>query len=338
MKPEINSYRQDRKSLLSWYDKHKRDLPWRKKKDAYLIWISEVMLQQTTVTAVIPFYEKFIRNFPTINHLAESTIDEVYKYWSGLGYYSRARNLHKTAQIVTENFDGSFPKKHEELIQLPGLGPYTSRAIASIAYDQQVGVLDGNVIRILTRKYGLELDWWNNKEKSTLQEIADNLASDPNAADINQAMMELGATICTPKKALCSLCPWVKSCDSFKKDLIQLRPKAKPRKKNEIWQWDLDVKIHQNKILLSPNSNAPFLKNMWLPQGNAKKLSKKPDYYNFKHNITKYEIYTLIKLSRPSASELKSEKSQHKWVNIDRISEVNPTSYMKKILKVHKEV
>lgn len=334
MKPEINSFKQDRQSLLNWYNKHKRDLPWRKKKDAYAIWISEVMLQQTTVTAVIPFFQNFMNRFPTVHDLANSSINDVYKYWAGLGYYSRARNLHKAALIITDKHGGILPKTYEELIQLPGLGPYTSRAVASIAYDQQVGVLDGNVIRILTRKYGLDLKWWNNKEKETLQKIADRLADYPKASDVNQAMMELGATICTPKKPLCSLCPWVKSCDSFQKDLVEKRPQSKPKKKFEIWEWNLKVKIHRNKILLKPNNSAPFLKEMWLPPGKANILTKKPEKYNFKHSITKYEIYTNIEVSRPSAREIRSSEENHKWVDLDQISEINPTSFMKKVLKV----
>ena len=147
-------FEKDRDSLITWYKENKRDLPWRNpqgsrgSKDPYRIWISEVMLQQTTVTAVIPFYEKFMNRFPKVQDLAQAKIEDVYEYWAGLGYYSRARNLHKAAQMFAEN---GFPKTAAELIEYPGLGPYTSRAIASLAFGEKVGVLDGNVIRVLSR-------------------------------------------------------------------------------------------------------------------------------------------------------------------------------------------
>jgi A/G-specific adenine glycosylase len=197
------------RNLIDWYRGIRRDLPWRKDRDPYRIWISEVMLQQTTVVAVIPFYEKFLKRFPTLKDLAISPVEDVLEYWAGLGYYSRARNLHKSSQVLHVN---GFPKTAAELLELPGFGPYTARAVSSLAFDEKTGVLDGNVIRILSRKFGRSVEWWKPKGRNELQEIADALAQTEHSADLNQGMMELGATICTPAKPACLLCPWQRSC------------------------------------------------------------------------------------------------------------------------------
>ncbi len=327
MKIAAPDYKQDRKLLHSWYLKNKRSLPWRASQEPYLIWISEVMLQQTTVTAVIPFYEKFIKRFPTVQPLAKARIEDVYEYWAGLGYYSRARNLHKAAQIVVNEHKGAFPKTYQELIKLPGFGPYTSRAVASLGYGQHVGVLDGNVIRILSRKYGLDIKWWENKEKDKLQAISDELAGTKDSADLNQAMMELGATICTPKKVMCLLCPWNKTCVSYATDTISQRPLSKPKADFEIWSWHFEINTKKSQIFLSPNAATPFLKENWLPISSAQKLTKKPKDYHFKHGVTKYDIYVTV------ATGSKSSSKNGKWVDLDQVSQVNPTSLIKKIIK-----
>lgn len=321
---------QDRLNLLHWYNENKRSLPWRNTKNPYLIWISEVMLQQTTVTAVIPYYTKFINRFPTLKDLAQARIENIYEYWAGLGYYSRARNLHKAAEIIFNQHDGIFPKTYQELIQLPGFGPYTSRAVASLAYDQPVGVLDGNVIRILCRKHGLNISWWETTERNHLQKLSDLIADSKHTADINQAMMELGATICTPKKVMCLMCPWNKNCVSLKKDLITQIPLSKPKPKFEMWLWNFDVLFDKSKILLIENETTPFLKNNWLPLSTAEKIDQKPKKFDFKHGVTKYDIYVNINII------LKSKKiipKNSRWVDVDKISEINPTSLIKKIVE-----
>jgi A/G-specific adenine glycosylase len=323
----MKSLAQDRKQLLSWYLKNKRSLPWRASKNPYLIWISEIMLQHTTVTAVIPFYEKFIKRCPDVKTLANARIEDVYEYWAGLGYYSRARNLHKAAQMVVTERKSIFPNTYQELIQLPGFGPYTSRAVASLGYDQPVGVLDGNVIRILSRKYGLNLKWWENKEKDKLQIISDELAGTKDSADLNQAMMELGATVCTPKKVMCLLCPWNKSCVSYETDTISQRPLSKPKPEFEIWSWNFEINKKKSQIFLTPNTATPFLKENWLPLSSAQKLNKKPKDYHFKHGVTKYDIYVTVTTSSKSSSK------KGKWVNLAQVSQVNPTSLIKKIIK-----
>ena len=165
------NYIEDQKNLIAWYQKNKRVLPWRASQDPYKIWISEVMLQQTTVTAVIPYYEKFLKLFPTVQKLAAATIEDVYEMWAGLGYYSRARNLHKSAVLLSEMIlsGNGFPQSYQQLLELPGFGPYTARAVSSLAFGEKTGVLDGNVIRVLSRKYGIDSDWWQTVARNDLQ-------------------------------------------------------------------------------------------------------------------------------------------------------------------------
>lgn len=324
-------FEKDRDLLIEWYKENKRDMPWRNptgsrgSKDPYRIWISEVMLQQTTVTAVIPFYDKFMTRFPTVKDLAQAQLEDVYEFWAGLGYYSRARNLHKSAQLFSET---GFPKTAAELIEYPGLGPYTSRAIASLAFGEKVGVLDGNVIRVLSRKYGIQSNWWETKERQKLQEIADLMAQTPLNSELNQGLMELGATVCTPKKVMCLLCPWKKDCVSFKQDLIPLIPRKKEKEKFQIWEWTFFLAEKNEKIYLETNEQTPFLKKLMLPPSEAKLVKTKPKEFHFKHGVTKYEIFVTLKKSK----NLKAKATTGLWANRSEISKVNPTSLMKKIL------
>jgi A/G-specific adenine glycosylase len=198
--------------LVRWYVEHRRDFPWRRNRDPYRIWISEVMLQQTTTTAVVPFFEKFMDRFPNLTTLAESAIEDVLQTWAGLGYYRRAKLLHKSAQALRTA--GGFPKHHDQLLQLPGFGPYTARAVASLAFAEPVAVVDGNVIRVASRWSGQRWSWWQSKVQGEIQRLVDQwfLQSAPDispgdSADFNQAMMELGRMVCTPQRPHCEICP-----------------------------------------------------------------------------------------------------------------------------------
>lgn len=319
----IDHLERDRNSLVSWYLQNRRTLPWRQSRDPYRIWISEVMLQQTTVAAVVPYYEKMLTRFPTVHDLARATESEVFEMWAGLGYYSRARNLHKAAQILSQH---GFPQTAQELIELPGFGPYTSRAVASLAFNEHVGVLDGNVIRVLSRFYGLNIAWWNNKEKQHLQEISDLLANTSQNADVNQALMELGATICTPKKTLCLMCPWKQNCVALKKDLVSQLPLSKPKDQHQVWLWTITPEIKNRHIRLHPNDQTPFLKKMLFPAGEAQMIKEKPKKFDLRHSVTKYDIYIQIK-------EAKAGSSNKDLYKISEIKKINPTSLMTKILK-----
>jgi A/G-specific adenine glycosylase len=200
--------------LLAWYDRHRRTLPWRassgERPDAYRVWLSEIMLQQTTVTAVGPYYERFLARFPTVESLAAATLDEVLSLWAGLGYYSRARNLHACARALIAQHGGRFPRSAAQLALLPGIGPYTAAAIAAIAFDEAVVPVDGNVERLVTRLWRIadELP----RAKPAIRALAQRLTPARRHGDFAQALMDLGATICTVRRPACSSCPWQKPC------------------------------------------------------------------------------------------------------------------------------
>ncbi len=193
--------------LLDWYRKNKRDLPWRDCGDPYKIWISEIMLQQTRVDQATPYYYRFIERFPTVQKLAEAEIHDVLMAWEGLGYYSRARNLHMAAKEIMEKFNGTIPETWDEITQLKGIGPYTASAILSIAFNKKYAVVDGNVIRVLTRYFGIEDDVRLTSVKNRIQESSDELIDEQFPGDFNQALMELGAIVCTPANPNCDSCP-----------------------------------------------------------------------------------------------------------------------------------
>ncbi len=203
------------KKLLAWYWTAARDLPWRHTKDPYKIWVSEIMLQQTQVDTVIPYYEKWLKRFPTVQSVAESNLSEVMKYWAGLGYYRRARMIHAAAKKISES-GGQFPGTAEELMEIPGIGRYTAGAIASIAFEEKVPVLDGNVIRILTRLTAFPEDIALPSTIRHLWELAESILPEKSFGDFNQALMELGATVCFPTNPQCGICPVSVLCVSKK--------------------------------------------------------------------------------------------------------------------------
>lgn len=218
-----------RKQLLGWFRRYERDLPWRRTKDPYRIWLSEIMLQQTRVAAVIPYYERFLERFPNIHALAAAPQEEVLRLWSGLGYYSRARNLQRAAQEIIAKHGGIFPCSEKEALALPGIGRYTAAAILSIAYGAKHAVLDGNVARVLARLFAVRGDLRDARRWQSLQRSADALLAPQSPSDWNQAMMELGATLCTPKSPQCLLCPVTQFCQARKLGLADSLPA--PRKK-----------------------------------------------------------------------------------------------------------
>ncbi len=218
----------DRAALLAWYRRERRDLPWRSTRDPYAIWLSETMLQQTRVETVIPYYQRFLERFPDVAALASAELEEVYAEWAGLGYYSRARNLHAAARRVLERFAGQLPSDAEELQSLPGVGRYTAGAVASIAFDRPEPVVDGNVERVLARALGIREDVRQADTRRRLWEEAAELAAGPAPGDLNQALMELGATLCTPRAPRCEACPLAPGCDALASgDADSLPRKAK---------------------------------------------------------------------------------------------------------------
>ncbi len=236
---ELASFRQ---SLLAWFRQFQRDLPWRKSKDPYRVWLSEIMLQQTRVAAAIPYYERFLERFPDVHALAETPEEEVLRLWSGLGYYSRARNLHKAARQIVGEFGGQFPRKREQILTLSGIGEYTASAIASISFEEKCAVLDGNVARVLSRLEAIRGDLRETAKWRGLQDTANDLLDPSAPGDWNQAMMEFGATLCTPSSPQCLLCPVSKHCEALRLGLTDVLPEA--AKKRDL------VDVHMVSLVL----------------------------------------------------------------------------------------
>ncbi len=215
------------KSLLAWYDRCRRDLPWRaapgQRQNPYRVWLSEIMLQQTRVEAVIPYYRRFVERWPSVESLAAARLEEVLDAWAGLGYYARARRLHACARMVAERHGGRFPDETEELRRLPGVGEYTAAAIAAIAFDRPAAAVDGNVERVMARMYAVEKPLPSAKPE--LRRHAQALVPRIRAGDFAQALMELGATVCLPRSPRCGLCPWTKSCLGRQKGIAEQLPR-----------------------------------------------------------------------------------------------------------------
>jgi A/G-specific adenine glycosylase len=219
-----------RKQLLGWFRQCQRDLPWRRTKDPYRIWLSEIMLQQTRVAAVIPYYERFLQRFLDVHALAAASQEEILRVWSGLGYYSRARNLQKAAQEIVARYGGQFPPRLENALALPGIGNYTAAAILSIAFGEKIAVLDGNVARVLARLGAIRGDLRESRRRQKLQETANYLLDAESPGDWNQAMMELGATLCAPKSPQCLLCPVAEFCQARKLGITESLPEKRKKR------------------------------------------------------------------------------------------------------------
>ena len=354
----------DQAQLIKWYQHNKRSLPWREAADPYPIWISEVMLQQTTVNTVIPYYKKFIKKFNTLKSLAEADQAEVMAYWSGLGYYSRAKNLYKSAQIIHQK--KYFPKTYKELLKLPGFGSYTARAVSSLAFNEKVAVLDANVIRVMSRYLNFKKAWWTTKGKQFLQQEADQwvtesavhrLTTPGDGADLrmektatdtgkssiqkvglwpssimNQALMELGSMVCTVQKPLCPACPLKKNCQAFKHNQVHLIPLKQKQKEKEIWLWKPLVCIKNNQVAFIRSHSLPVLKNYPVFPGKASKRSIPPARYDFIHSITHHIIYILI--SKNTSLPNKSIS----WMKRAEMQKQNPSSLIKKILSYYEDL
>lgn len=232
---DVSLPRPTARKLLAWYDRHRRDLAWRagpgEAIDPYRVWLSEIMLQQTTVTAVTPYFEKFLTLWPDVESLAAASQDEVLVAWAGLGYYSRARNLHACADSICKEWGGQFPECEKDLLTLPGVGAYTAAAIASIAFGESVPVVDGNVERVMTRQFALATPL--PKVKREVKEQVVPLVPKSRPGDFAQAMMDLGATVCTPRSPKCDKCPWSASCVALGSDSAEAFPVRPPKKQSQ---------------------------------------------------------------------------------------------------------
>lgn len=254
-------------------------MPWRDCGDPYKIWLSEIMLQQTRVGQATPYFERFIKHFPTVYDLAEADQQDVLKVWEGLGYYSRARHLHSAARTVVEKFDGKVPDTWDKITELKGVGPYTASAILSIAFQKKYAVVDGNVIRVLSRHHGIEDDVRSSKTKNMIQEIADEFISEDRPGDFNQAIMELGATVCTPSNPECGECPLKTGCIAHQTVKTEEIPYKSPAKKRPHHHIGVGIILNEDdEVLIALRPEDAMLGGLWeFPGGKQKENEEMED-------------------------------------------------------------
>ena len=271
--------------LINWYNHNKRDLPWRKTKDPYKIWVSEIILQQTRIEFGIKYYNKFLKRYPDVKKLANSKEMDLMKIWEGLGYYSRAINMLKTAKIVLNSFNGVFPLEYEQLIQLPGVGDYTASAISSICNDELQVVVDGNVLRFLSRMHKIDLPIESIKTKKYFKKLGFKLIQDVKPGDFNQALMDYGSTICKPKKFDCNNCLFSSDCKAFNSNSVENYPvkKKKIKVKDRFLNYVVVV-TNDNKTQIKKRDSSGIWKNLYeFPlietkiETSAKQISKELD-------------------------------------------------------------
>ncbi len=312
----IDDQKSLQKALLAWFQAAKRDLPWRRTTDPYAIWVSEIMLQQTRVAVVEPKFAAFLRRFPTVQALSEAKIDDVLAVWSGLGYYRRARSLHEAARMVVHHLGGKFPETAAGWRQLPGIGRYTSAAIASIAFGEPIAVVDGNVERVLERLDG------QRHQGEKLWARASALLAPARPGDWNQAMMELGATICTPLSPQCLLCPVNAWCKT--RGTLSAKPHP-PRHRAELWYG-----LHARKktvLLVQRPADHSLMAGMWeLPSVVAQKKSE--PLYRLRHSITDTDYAVFV--VKGNARRMKG-----KWVTHVEAHQLALTGLTRKILRLH---
>jgi A/G-specific adenine glycosylase len=320
--------------LLGWYRKAQRDLPWRRIRDPYAIWVSEIMLQQTQVATVLDYYQRWMRRFPTLQRLAEAAESDVLHAWQGLGYYSRARNLQRAAQQVVSEHDGKLPRDVEGLQQLPGIGRYSAGAIVSSAFEITAPIVDGNVTRLLCRFFGLYGDTRKNPLKDRLWQLAEQLIPPGRVRDFNQALMEMGATCCTPKRPLCQQCPLAAQCHARRHDAVSALPQPPVRPKVTDERHIALLAHHRGRYLLEQRpSDAARWAGLWsfpnaalaqdeTPQRGLQRLAKAAGVKivgeelltSLTHSITRYRIE--LSAHRCAVKALPSKKSQsQRWVS-----------------------
>lgn len=275
--------------LITWYQANKRELPWRKEQNPYKIWVSEIMLQQTKVDTVIPYFNQFIKKFPTVYDLATAEEQDVLKSWEGLGYYSRARNLQNAIKEVVATYGGKVPDKPDDLGSMKGVGPYTKGAILSIAYDQPEPAVDGNVMRVLSRILKVEEDIAKARTKKQFEDYVRQLISHEDPSSFNQGMMELGAIVCTPKTPMCMLCPVQQHCQAFAEGIEnQLPVKSKGKKQKSLPYVALLIRNKQGNYLIEKRPETGLLANLWqfpmIPL-NEMGFNEIPDWFEEKYGI-----------------------------------------------------
>jgi A/G-specific adenine glycosylase len=283
--------------LMDWHASHnRRSLPWKNEKDPYKIWLSEIILQQTRVEQGLPYYLRFTKAYPRIEKLAGAKDEEVFRHWQGLGYYNRCKNMLATARYITEVFKGKFPSRYDDIKQLKGIGSYTASAIASFAYNLPHAVVDGNVYRVLSRYFGIDTAIDTTEGKKTFEQLAHELLDKQNSPAYNQAIMDLGATVCTPRSPLCNKCPLQEKCLAYKQSLIELLPVKSKKLKVRNRYFHYIFFTANDKIWIRKRTGKDIWQNLYEPflieydkKPSSKQLLKHPDYLNLKLNNHKPE-------------------------------------------------
>ena len=336
-------------AVLDWFDRHgRKNLPWQKDINPYRVWLSEVMLQQTTVAAVIPYFERFIKRFPNITSLAAAELDDVLHLWSGLGYYSRARNLHKAAQMVVADFAGQFPESLEQLEQLPGVGRSTAGAIASISMQIRAPILDGNVKRVLARFHAVSGWPGQSRVAKELWHYAEDYTPSSRLPDYTQAMMDLGATLCTRSKPKCEQCPLVKGCEGYLQGDPTLYPSPKPKKELPERQVRLMMIVNQNgEVLLERRPPTGIWGGLWsFPEVATDSdieqetesltgihLEGYEPWKSFRHTFSHYHLDIVpVKAFADSEEYNVADSERWRWCSLDQVQQLGVAAPVKKLL------
>ncbi len=340
-------------AILKWFDSHgRKDLPWQENKTPYRVWVSEIMLQQTQVSTVIPYFKRFMQQFPTIQSLAEAEENEVLHLWTGLGYYSRARNLHRTAQKIINEFEGIFPDTVEQLETCPGIGRSTAGAIISIAFQKKAAILDGNVKRVLARF--LAIDEWPGKKnvEEQLWKFVEKYTPDKRTADYTQAIMDLGATLCTRTQPQCEQCPLQKNCRARELNLEKKLPLAKPRTELPVKQKTFLIFLNQDKhVLLEQKPAAGIWGNLWsfpevdgkISSQEIKKISRQKFLLDvksiqeeklFRHTFSHFHLDIIpVILSVEKQRAKINSRDTHIWYSLTQPKKIGLPAPIKKILE-----
>lgn len=330
---EEKQLRAFRKALLGWYVEHARDLPWRRTRDPYSIWISEIMLQQTRVAAVTERYKIFVKRFPSLVSLALAGEDEILAVWSGLGYYKRARLLHRAAQFVLREHSGTLPHTAEKLRELPGVGSYTAAAIASIAFDQPIAVVDGNVERVVTRLLGAGKEG-KSPSPTWIRKAADQLLASDQPGTFNQAMMELGATVCLPQNPLCMQCPVHDICQTRgEHPVVRKKPMRSQQvacalvKRNAKRGKQIEVLLQQRA------ADASQMPGMWeLPEADVSIVEATEPVLRVRHAITNTNHYVRVYAFNLPTEDMLQKHATQQWAGADQLLEIPLTGLARKIL------
>jgi A/G-specific adenine glycosylase len=324
------------RDLLRWYRRHRRQLPWRAARDPYRIWVSEIMLQQTRVETVLPYYTRWLRIFPTVHALARAKDDRVLKLWEGLGYYSRARNLHRAAQTVIRDYGGKLPRTAEDLRVLPGIGRYTAGAIASIAFDERVPLVDGNVARVFARVFAIRANVKAPQTMEALWQLAEDLVPDRNPGDFNQALMELGALVCTPANPQCEVCPMRGVCIARARGLVdQLPNRGQPQATKRVVVSAALVR-RNGSLLMQRRPDRGLLARMWeLPALRRGQFRKGKPLLELRHTITNRRI-TLRVFECQCGSALQDNLTADlRWVSATEIKRLSlPAAHRRAIKQI----